>query len=161
MSLHKPEEPLFEGGSMRLQDWYDAEVDIDPNLPGWEMPELPAVTIVTEAFGEILLHPLNTKVVRYDGAGDKTWEHTNHIEINEPSVLDIPIFMFKGYEEDTRKSWTDLARALMERDFPLIAPYTGQPEPLVMEMYYQEQRGQEPIESIIRQIVELEGGERV
>jgi hypothetical protein len=158
-----PREPMYPGGSMTAWDFVQAEVEIDETMPGWNMGDLPYTKIQTP-YGDFLLHCLNTTVVKYPKIkeGDKgiDWSHMCHIIMDDETQYGGPIYIFRSIEGDgsDEENWVNLARHLLKMDFPLLVPYTGTPTPEVMYHYWRGVRGGQPMDGIIRKIIEEADG---
>lgn len=143
--LINPNEPLYNG-EMTAHQWYLAEVEVNPELPGFDHPKVPSDKLKTP-IGEIQLHHFNTEVVCYPGQ----FEHMSHIRVDTPNM---PFYFFRDTHtnEDEAEHWTAIANHLLERDYTQKLP-PGRPEPQIIHMYWKGVRGEETIDKIIERII--------
>lgn len=141
------------GGSMNQQEFFAAEFEVADEMPEWILPDVKGIeaTIMGE---KIILSRTNTMIFDFDWIdvdGFKmNFDHMSHIYIHRGDGKQ-PFWHMKPEDEKGQNEWNKFANMLVNID---CTYYSGIPRELDFEQYGTFMRGDEPIEDIIKRILD-------
>ena len=149
MSEIEPHDSVY-GGEMTPYEWYQAEMEVDPEMPKWEIKKRIPLFKLQTAIGKLALTYANTQIWEFDEPYDKM----NHLYVHDEEQYEKPLYVYYPDEdyvgEDVAEAFSDFIGKLVIAGFRLHA--YGLPTKHDFDMYYLHARGEEEMETILDKI---------